>query len=222
MTDEQKDILIAKMIDNPASLTDAELEMIMRDDELREILEASAAIGSASAVQPDYDMTEEWRRFRPRIRRKPSLTRRLMRVAAVFLGIVVGANILVKLIDHTLAPEPQHIVAKAEQPIEKDDSPANDPEQPEQSEIAEPVAPPTKANKPGTTHIAKAEVPVDEAMELDIDEYLRIQQAQVDNEIAMLNSSVIANELEPLRQMYELMGEDDEVIEIVINNITEP
>ena len=71
MTEEQKEILIAKMLDAPSSLSDVELDSILHDDELRDIYEASAALSSACIRQPEWDMKAEWNSFRPRIRRKP-------------------------------------------------------------------------------------------------------------------------------------------------------
>lgn len=209
------------MIDSPASLSDEELEIIMHDDELREIHEASSAVSSASVSKADYDMTEEWDRFRPRIRRKPSLTLRFMRVAAVFLGIAVAANVIVKVIDHTLAPDQQPTLAKVEQPTDKEEGNASDQEKKEMGENVEQADPLTEPKQPEMTHLAKAEAAATTATELDVDEYLRIQQAQVENEIAMLNGEMVVDELATLRQMYELMGERDESFEKIINNITE-
>ena len=67
MTEEQKEILIAKMLDAPSSLSDVELDSILHDDELRDIYEASAALSSACIRQPEWDMKAEWNSFRPRI-----------------------------------------------------------------------------------------------------------------------------------------------------------
>lgn len=65
MTEEQKEILIAKMLDAPASLSDMELDAILNDDELRDIYAASAALDSAYAAEAEFDMDAEWKRFCP-------------------------------------------------------------------------------------------------------------------------------------------------------------
>lgn len=56
MTEEQKEILIAKLLDCPSSLSDEELDLILHDGELREIYDASVAMSGALVRQPDFDM----------------------------------------------------------------------------------------------------------------------------------------------------------------------
>ncbi len=59
MTDEQRDIIIAKMIDAPAALTDEELRMIASDAELSDIQAVSAAVSGAYARKPTIDIEGE-------------------------------------------------------------------------------------------------------------------------------------------------------------------
>ena len=58
MTEQQKEILTAKMLDAPASLSDEELALIGNDPELRDIYEMSASIATASAARTRFDMAE--------------------------------------------------------------------------------------------------------------------------------------------------------------------
>lgn len=105
MTEEQKDILIAKMLDAPATLSEKELELIATDDELRDIQKISAAISGALTPNIEIDAQQEWARFRPRIHRKPSPMRWVMRVAAIFLGIMLAAEIISKFTDQLFTAE---------------------------------------------------------------------------------------------------------------------
>ena len=114
MTEEQKEILIAKMLDAPYSLSDEELDLMMHDDELREIYEASAALSSALIRQPELDMKAEWDRFRPRLRRKPAPMRWVMRVAAIFLGVIFFSGIAVRIIDKVFSDDQTPVVAKVD------------------------------------------------------------------------------------------------------------
>lgn len=60
MTEEQIEILIAKMLDAPSSLSDEELDSILQDEDLRSFYAASAALGNACIRQPEWDMEAEW------------------------------------------------------------------------------------------------------------------------------------------------------------------
>lgn len=115
MTEEQKEILIAKMLDAPASLSDMELDAILNDDELRDIYAASAALDSAYAAEAEFDMDAEWKRFCPRLHRKPNKMRWFMRVAAIFLGVLIASGVVVKIINTTFTHDPQPVIAKVEQ-----------------------------------------------------------------------------------------------------------
>ncbi len=232
MTEEQRDILIAKMLDAPSSLSDYELDMIEHDDELREIHETSAAISGACIRQPELDMDSEWERFRPRIRRKPSAIRRVMRVAAIFLGIMLVSSLLVKMVDHTLTSGKPAALAKVEHPAPLD-LPAS-PEAVIPSPAVDDHTDAIKASAPGQARpavprkaratLAKAKAPATPATsspaDLDIDEYLRIQQARIDNELAMQVAETVVDEFEAIRLLYDTIGEDDESMVNALREIT--
>lgn len=55
MTDEHKEILIAKLLDSPASLSDEELDAIAHDDELRDLYGVSSAVSDAYACRSEWD-----------------------------------------------------------------------------------------------------------------------------------------------------------------------
>lgn len=194
MTEEQKDILTAKMLDAPSSLSDKELESILSDEELREIYEMSAAVSSAYIDHPDFDMDEEWNMFRPNIRKKPMKMRWAMRVAAIFLGVAFVGGVMVRIIDKVLdAPKPS--IAKVEDiknPTEIksiENIQSNEIAKKEDSQSLIPgvntVSSSPHASKIKTMKTEQIEMPEED---IDIDEYLRLQQARIDNDLAMMTA----------------------------------
>lgn len=193
MTDEQKDILIAKMMDAPSSLSDKELESILSDEELRDIFEMSAAVSGAYIDHPDFDMDKEWNMFRPKLRRKPMKMRWAMRVAAIFLGVVFVGAIMVRIIDNAF-DAPRQIIAKVqdtqesaeikqiEEDIKSEDIPKEDDSQ-SLIQRNNTASSGQCASNAKTMKTEQMEMPEEE---MDIDEYLRIQQARIDNDLAMM------------------------------------
>lgn len=55
MTEEQKEKLIARMLDSPSSLSDEELEMMTLDEELRDIYEISSSVSGACMPAPHLE-----------------------------------------------------------------------------------------------------------------------------------------------------------------------
>lgn len=230
MTEEQKEILIAKMLDAPASLSDMELDAILNDDELRDIYAASAALDSAYAAEAEFDMDAEWKRFCPRLRRKPDKVRWFMRVAAIFLGVLIASGVVVKIINTSFTHDPQPVIAKVEQVSKAAERPT--PHVPEQTTMTEPKAPRNHAvdhdsKHYNTRHIAKAEVsmpattPAQAEPEIDVDEYLRIQQARIGNELALQIAESYMEEFERLVPILDAAGlysseMDDEIRKVTM------
>ena len=210
MTEEQKDILIGKMIDSPSSLTDEELESILSDEELRDIYEISATVSGAYIDQPDFDMDKEWNRFRPNIRRKPMPMRWAMRVAAIFLGVVFVGGVLVRIIDKTL-DESQPKIAKVQdvkksaeiKSIEQD----TEYDEIQEKEDSQSLLPVNETSLSGR-HTSKTKFVKSNEMELpeediDIDEYLRLQQARIDNDLALMTAETYKYEYDEFLQNLE-------------------
>lgn len=187
MTQEQKDILIAKMLDASSSLSDKELAMIQQDAELKDIYEMSSIVCGAYMPQPEIDIEREWRLFRHRILPKPSPMRWVMRVAAIFLGVLVLSGILVKIIDRSLTVEDKPIVAETVKHvvIEKphlvdeviDDQPVSEEK----------------------TKVTKVKNRKKEVEEVDVDEYLRQQQIEIENDIALINAEIYLYEKDAIQ-----------------------
>lgn len=221
MTEEQKYILIEKMLDAPASLTDEELDMIANDDELKDIYEISSDVSSACVGAPAVVVDDEWKRFSPRIARKPSLVRRFMRVAAVLLCVMLVSGIVVRLADRLLTEGSPDMLGNAliEQAgkVQEQDSTIN-------SVVTPPPVVKVAGAKPRIAYRSKARraamTEIDLPDDAEIEEYLRIQKARIDNDIAMQTAEVITEEYAAMRQSGDFAGEPDAVVEAVINKIT--
>ncbi|MDE5829173.1 MAG: hypothetical protein K2H48_04195 [Duncaniella sp.] len=209
MTDEQKEKLIAKMLDTPASLSDDELDEILRDPELLDLYEISAAVSNASIRQPDIDVNEEWTQFRGRIRRKPLPLDWIMRVAAIFLGVMFTADILVKVIDYVFTQESAPVIAESE----KNAKP----------EILIPkISDPPSENR---KNLAVAAVTTDHAVEsptdeIDIEEYLTIQQARIDNELALQDAAMYEDDFYEILPQLDLTGDEYALLYAELREIT--
>lgn len=215
MTEQQKEILTAKMLDAPASLSDEELALIGNDPELRDIYEMSASIATASAARTRFDMADEWACFSPRIAGPRLKMRWIMNVAAALLGVIVASGIAVTLTDNAPTPSAPQPLARLELQL------------PPPS--ATMPAPLTKAapedNGDSSTAAANAlAAPQPEPaldIDIDIDEYLRIQQASIDNDLAMLTAGMIADEYEALARIYDMISESgNNPIESAIRKVT--
>lgn len=205
MTQEDKDILMEKMLDPDASLTDAELDIILHDAELREIYDISSAVKSACVQPSAVDVEQEWRLFRHRIQPKPSRWRWVMRVAAIFIGVVFVSGIVKVALDSILSEGDSAVVVDAT-PKKAPQSPA------EEVEGANGVS--GLANDAEASGGAVKAVPVRRRVpkavqnedtdqnveEIDIDEYLRLEQARIDNDLALLQARTYIDEVQALRE----------------------
>ena len=228
MTEQDKDRLIAKMLDAPSSLSDEELKSILSDEELRDIYEMSAAVSGVCIAQPDFDMANEWDRFRPNIRRKPMPMRWAMRVAAIFLGVVFIGAIMVRIIDRTFdTPRPviadvqnvekSAVINSVEKFIRSDEIPGKEDSQ---SSILSNKAVPSGqyASKTNAIKTEQMEVPEED---IDIDEYLRIQQARIDNDLAMMAAeSYIYEYNEFLQNLDDIDSYDTTDLDNAIRQVT--
>lgn len=174
--------MLGRMVDNPAGLSSDDMAMIAGDEELRELYQLSADLKTACVKPPEIDEAKEWQRFRSRMcvagrRRRWS---RMVRVAAIFLGVMLLSGVAMTLIDRQmLMPESTEIAAV---PV---DTVAVAPMQKEAAGprlIAEAVVKETVKETGGEAKRAggKQSTP----SEPSIEEYLAVQQARIENEIA--------------------------------------
>lgn len=225
MTEDQKDKLIAKMLDSPSSLSDEEVDTIMHDSELRDIHNMSSDIYSAVAPSPVIDMDEEWRMMRRRLPVRQPVMRRVIYAAAILFGIILASVTILKVVNGTRSTDnPAPLLTDAE-PKESIDTTAYTPPMipgPEiKNEDITTQEPRRRPRRKARRQVAENTAP---APEIDIDEYLRIQQARIDNELAMQNAEIMLFELTNLRQLYDSSdGMDPEIAEELddlINRIT--
>lgn len=186
MTEEQKEILLGRMVDNPAGLSSDDMAMIAGDEELRELYQLSADLKTACVKPPEIDEAKEWQRFRSRMRVAGRHRRwsRMVRVAAIFLGVMLLSGVAVTLIDRQmLMPESTEIAAVPVDTVAV---------APKQKEAAGPGLIAEAAVKDAVKDVVtdaggeakcaggKQSTP----SEPSIEEYLAVQQARIENEIA--------------------------------------
>lgn len=215
MTEEQKEILITRMIDSPSSLSDEELEMILQDEELLSLYNVSAALGNACFPQPELDMHAEWESFRKRIRRRQVSMRWQMRVAAIFLGVIFASAIAIKIINNLIVGEQSPVIAKVEQSPESTADDMNFQSSEEEMKAAE-----TEKNtlaeegnyssisisKTATCEANQGEAKlVDSERDEDIDEFLRLQQARVDNDLAVMAAESYMEEYDDIALLITMV-----------------
>ncbi|MDE5877411.1 MAG: hypothetical protein K2H47_07970 [Muribaculaceae bacterium] len=236
MTEEQKEILIAKMLDVPSSLSDEELAAVVEDEELREIYEISSAVSGACIRQPKINVEEEWKCFRPYIKPKPAPMRWIMKVAAIFLGIVSVSAIVIKIIDSAFTTDTQSGIVKVEQPVAPKQSVT--PEQvvtlkettqellaaSETTTVASVKKKQLNKRKRKVSKAAEVEIVEPEKViqsdEVDIDEFLRIQQARIDNDLALQTARVIEDEYYNVCLLCDEVGWNDELMNNKIRKLT--
>lgn len=223
MTQEQRDQIISRMINAPETLTEADIEAIRRDEELRDLYELSASLSAAAAPAPEYDMAKEWETFRRKMRRRPAPSRWawVRRSAAVFLGVIVVGGLLGRVIDAvftTDASSGQIAQAVLTDTIFATVTPELDVDL-EVTEAPAPVAPspvPSKKKLPAKT----AELMTELIAEADIEEILRAQEARVQNDLALSAAQAIREEYTSNLQIYDILTETDDIAEIAILNLT--
>lgn len=227
MTEEQKEILISRMIDTPLSLSDKDMEAILTDDELRDIYEVSSTVRGACIRQPEIDMPEEWKRFRRRIHKRPTKIRWVMRVAAIFLGVLFFSGVVKKMIDHSLTTNEQPMVAKLDHQAQHGNiltiTSSTRPSESQENTIAETLICKNQASA-SNQHRAKAKTTKQKKepkeTTIDIDEYLRIQQARIDNDIAMQAAEIYMEEYNRLLSILDATGTNSPYLDNVIRKTT--
>lgn len=228
MTELQKDILIAKMLDDPSGLSDKEIEMILEDEELGEIYEVSSAVCGACLGQPEIDMDNELKLLRRRMLKRPSFIKIAMRVAAaVSIGVVATITAVWLYSDFISHKSDQRHIAKTEQKrimppisskgpevtaIDDNGAPAIAP-LPDDNNISADIKEGKKKTAPEAERYGPA---------IEEDEYLRIERARIENDIAMQMAAVYEDELYYLYLMADSFDPDDYEIEPALKHITAP
>lgn len=213
MTDEIRNNLIEKMIDRPADLSPDEIAAIMGDAELRDFYEISVDLQNSLIEEPQINAEEEWGNFRRLLsaRRRHLSLKAIMQIAAIFIGIALLSGVVLNIINNQssqtsvtgmladvqrtndscgIAVVPKTKIAINEQqptttsPTSTSPSTAETPHStPSSPKTAPTIASETKAT---TTPTATANATTDiYPSDFDPDQYVKVQQARIDNEIAM-------------------------------------
>lgn len=228
MTEEKKEILIAKILDAPSSLSDEELDLILDDEELHDIYSVSADISGACIRQPEFDMKAEWNKFRPRLSRKLTAMHWIMRVAAIFLGVLFASSVVFKIIDSAFTYDRRPVIAKVEKSSAIDKEPVvhhnkQVPKSEEEPEIKQRIE---RNNSGSNRHLTKTEtnhpgssVSQDES-DIDVDEFLRIQEACIDNDLAMQVAESYMAEYDDLATLLDAVGNHNPELDNMIKKVT--
>lgn len=196
MTEEIKNTLIEKMIDRPDELTSDEIMAICGDEELRELYDISSKLQDTLQPVPQTPVAQEWDMFSRRLsmrRPKKKLYRRLLQTAAVVAGVLLISAVIVKIAGDVPSASVPSLTADV---INTDitESPAdtircrNDKLVTTLKNDASHIADASKSDKNRSPKKAKSTSTPTATP--DFDEYLRIEQARIDNEIAMAMAEV--------------------------------
>lgn len=212
---QDKYMLLEKMLDSGAILTDADLEMILHDDELREIYEVSADVRGACVQPSEIDAEQEWRLFRRKLHPGYSAWRWVVRVAAIFLGVLFVSGIVTIALDRLLTDGQSVIVA--ESTAKKDSTQLSAPTLPTETSVscfveANEAIPEQVVARKGTSKkpvmvIERAEE--EEEEEIDIEEYLRLQQARIDNDLAILQAQLYIDQIQAINDAAITSGDGE-------------
>lgn len=200
MTLEEKDILMERMLDPDSVLSKEDLDLILHDPELRELYEVSVAVRGVCVQPESVDVEREWLLFRHRILPRPSRWRWVMRVAAIFMGVLFVAAVARVAVDRILTDDKPVVVAEvrtpvAESPVVKEaDSEPLPAVEKHDTQGREAVAPPPRGRKRSSVKMRQEEE------EIDVDEYLRLEQARIDNEVAIIQAELYIDRLQALRE----------------------
>ena len=213
MTEEDKDILIGKMIDKPETLTDDDIAMILSDSELKELYEISAGLASELIPMPEIDVDAEWSRMQSEIaalKPRKSFNMRWLGAAAVIAAILTCGTIATKFIlsdSNSCQPVKTPYISKVATSDNESKS-LNDNDNTPEFSI-------------GVTKIIEVEAK-SETNKADSEEFIRIEEARIDNEVAMALARVYqedyAMDLEGLAEMLSAMPEVADSIVNQFNN----
>lgn len=222
MTDQQKDILIAKMLESPASLSAYEVEMIIGDEELRDIYDASSRVDSALHPMPSIDVDAEWNRFKARISRKRFALGRVLRVAAAVAAVMLVAVSVILRVERFeyVKAEPESSAhnpgARSVSKVVKDShnllvAVEND------LQAEAPRRSVASLKKQPETNVKVVEEANGEP--IDIDEYLRVQQARIDNDLALCAAEVYEDQYNQIRPMLDAFDDDYSDLDNTIQSV---
>lgn len=245
MTDEIRNNLIEKMIDRPTDLSPDEIEAVMGDAELRDFYEISVDLQNSLIEEPQINIKEEWGNFRQLLsaRRRRLSLKAIMQIAAIFIGIALLSGVVLNIIN---SQSSQSSVAGMLADVQRTNDTCGIYIAPKTTTIATPkptTSTPSEQSKSqqiATKNMSSATVvpiatasastidtpinphAVDAPDDFDPDQYVRVQQARIDNEIAMAMAERYLTEynLKQKTEVGQTSSPDDEADLKELNRIT--
>lgn len=188
MTETERNLLIEKMVCVPRELTDADISAIIGDEELRIVYEMSVMLKESKASELKSSPAEEWEKFRGRIsrpKRRYGLWRRVAYIAAA--AVVAFLAVKVVIAPNTQAPmQDTELMAESGKAIESVETTPADTTTVMTMVVAESEL--VAEAKPIASRASRKEGMVAS----EVDERIRIEQARIDNEVAMALAEVYA------------------------------
>lgn len=149
--------------------------------------------------------------------------------AAIFLGVIFMSSIVVRIVDNEFSTKQQSVIANVKQSHEKDIAPEDiqSPQFAEKKEDADQE--PTINNSTSTvsnSHLAKAEInhskakDTKEDSDIDVDEYLRIQQARIDNDQALQMAETYIENYDNVSAILDATGTYNPELDNMIRKVT--
>lgn len=184
--------------------------MIVNDRELHDIYETSALVRRAVVPEPQIDIEKEWRQFHRHLAPRRPSWHIAISVAAIFTGIIFLSSVLVTTLTCEPSGDSNPVTADAESPATYTELTAHEAPHATMNAVAQPPAPQSKKKttaKPKRRLIAaagatKTQAQPSEEENIDVDEYLRIQQAKIDNQLATQKAQIIEYEYNAMLDMY--------------------
>lgn len=185
------------MIDRPADLSPDEIEAIMGDAELCDFYEISVDLQNSLIEEPQINIKEEWGNFCQLLsaRRRRLSLKAIMQIAAIFIGIALLSGVVLNIIN---SQSSQSSVAGMLADVQRTNDTCGIYIAPKTTTIATPkptTSTPSEQSKSQQIvldNISSASVTTPQTAVTDIaisdfdpEQYVKVQQARIDNEIAM-------------------------------------
>jgi len=228
MSPEEKDILLLKMLNDPGTLSEQEICQIMAEDELRELSAISAELKQLYAPSVHIDADKEWAVFRCRIqpRRHRNILRWYYAAAAVFAGLIIVSVVLLYLNGNSPDSRQTCVLTKADSIFSVPLHQVDEDTLPTQASEAKKAAVSSSSAENRVISVAKKrnvsrKRPAPTVKDVDVEEYLRLEQARIDNEIALQKARIQEARLRAECEWMQAMNVDCDCNSLIkeINNV---
>lgn len=209
MTREQQDILIAKIVDCPKTLTAEDIAMIGQDPELMDLYEVNSSLRGAYQPEPIIDIDHEWEEFtlKTSVPHRPRFLT-LLKVAAAIAGVAIMTGLVMMVVGNDMTLENRVISHDTARIPDRSFTNTTSDDTPQDTIITEPV---TDAQSPMAFSHHHSSKPTPKS-KTDVDEMVRLAVARIENESAVKIAQIELAEQLSLRQanneLHTLYPED--------------